>query len=626
MQRIPEEKIDEIRSQVDIVDVVGNYVQLKKQGRNYTGLCPFHGEKTPSFSVSPEKQIFHCFGCGKGGNVFSFLMQIDGLSFVESVKKVADLAHIPLDVAISQGDSAPGNKPDSQESKMIEIHQLASKLYHYLLMETEEGQEALQYLLDRGMSEQELDHFEIGFAPAHASTVTTFLKKREVDLALAVESGLLTERDDGEVVDRFRNRIMFPIKNDRGQLVGFSGRLFNQEDGPKYLNSPETPIFNKRNILYHFSDARQEIRKKEEILLLEGYMDVISSVSATFSNGVASMGTSLTEEHVQMIRRVTNRAIICYDGDRAGIEASFKAGTMLAEQHRLEVFVLQLPNGKDPDDFIRSEGAEKFAEIYTHQRLTWTAFKLQFFKRNRNLQNETDKIAYLGEALAEIGKLDQAVERELYLKQLGSEFDLSMEALKQQLQQTVIVKPKPHDYGGPPPEGYGEYPSYEGDGGPVYEQFSFAQPSGVPSAGLTSEKRLLKYMLEDRDAFIQIRNLLEEHQTDFYHDNYKALYTHLIGFYASGNDANPLALMDQLKDDMARNLVSELEMMTVNTDVSIEEYQDYVQSLTKSSIERDIKEKEQALLTATQQGDIPAALELARTITTMRATMKNTPN
>ncbi|MBC1796464.1 DNA primase [Listeria booriae] len=626
MQRIPEEKIDEIRSQVDIVDVVGNYVQLKKQGRNYTGLCPFHGEKTPSFSVSPEKQIFHCFGCGKGGNVFSFLMQIDGLSFVESVKKVADLAHIPLDVAISQGDSAPGNKPDSQESKMIEIHQLASKLYHYLLMETEEGQEALQYLLDRGMSEQELDHFEIGFAPAHASTVTTFLKKREVDLALAVESGLLTERDDGEVVDRFRNRIMFPIKNDRGQLVGFSGRLFNQEDGPKYLNSPETPIFNKRNILYHFSDARQEIRKKEEILLLEGYMDVISSVSATFSNGVASMGTSLTEEHVQMIRRVTNRAIICYDGDRAGIEASFKAGTMLAEQHRLEVFVLQLPNGKDPDDFIRSEGAEKFAEIYTHQRLTWTAFKLQFFKRNRNLQNETDKIAYLGEALAEIGKLDQAVERELYLKQLGSEFDLSMEALKQQLQQTVVVKPKPHDYGGPPPEGYGEYPSYEGDGGRVYEQFSFAQPSGVPSAGLTSEKRLLKYMLEDRDAFIQIRNLLEEHQTDFYHDNYKALYTHLIGFYASGNDANPLALMDQLKDDMARNLVSELEMMTVNTDVSIEEYQDYVQSLTKSSIERDIKEKEQALLTATQQGDIPAALELARTITTMRATMKNTPN
>ncbi|MBC2284211.1 DNA primase [Listeria booriae] len=626
MQRIPEEKIDEIRSQVDIVDVVGNYVQLKKQGRNYTGLCPFHGEKTPSFSVSPEKQIFHCFGCGKGGNVFSFLMQIDGLSFVESVKKVADLAHIPLDVAISQGDSAPGNKPDSQESKMIEIHQLASKLYHYLLMETEEGQEALQYLLDRGMSEQELDHFEIGFAPAHASTVTTFLKKREVDLALAVESGLLTERDDGEVVDRFRNRIMFPIKNDRGQLVGFSGRLFNQEDGPKYLNSPETPIFNKRNILYHFSDARQEIRKKEEILLLEGYMDVISSVSATFSNGVASMGTSLTEEHVQMIRRVTNRAIICYDGDRAGIEASFKAGTMLAEQHRLEVFVLQLPNGKDPDDFIRSEGAEKFAEIYTHQRLTWTAFKLQFFKRNRNLQNEIDKIAYLGEALAEIGKLDQAVERELYLKQLGSEFDLSMEALKQQLQQTVVVKPKPHDYGGPPPESYGEYPSYEGDGGPVYEQFSFAQPSGVPSAGLTSEKRLLKYMLEDRDAFIQIRNLLEEHQTDFYHDNYKALYTHLIGFYASGNDANPLALMDQLKDDMARNLVSELEMMTVNTDVSIEEYQDYVQSLTKSSIERDIKEKEQALLTATQQGDMPAALELARTITTMRATMKNTPN
>ncbi|EUJ24996.1 DNA primase [Listeria grandensis FSL F6-0971] len=625
MQRIPEEKIDEIRSQADIVDVVGSYVQLKKQGRNYTGLCPFHGEKTPSFSVSPEKQIFHCFGCGKGGNVFSFLMQIDGLSFVESVKKVADMAHIPLDVEISSGDGSASVRPDSQEGKMIEIHQLTSKLYHYLLMETEEGQEALQYLLDRGMSEQELDLFEIGFAPAHASTVTTFLQKREVDLPLAVECGLLTERDDGNIVDRFRNRIMFPIKNDRGQLVGFSGRLFNQEDGPKYLNSPETPIFNKRNILYHFSDARQEIRKKEEILLLEGYMDVISSVLANFNNGVASMGTSLTEEHVQMIRRVTNRAIICYDGDRAGIEASFKAGTLLAEQHRLEVFVLQLPNGKDPDDFIRSEGVEKFAEVYAHQRLTWTAFKLQFLRRNRNLQNETEKIAYLGEALAEIGKLDQAVERELYLKQLGSEFELSMDALKQQLQQTVAStsRAKPRDYGGPPPEEYGDYPVFDGGGGPVYEEFSFQPPSQAPSAGLTSEKRLLKYMVEDRDAFIQIRNMMQEQEIDFYHDNYKALYTHLIGFYASGNDANPLVLMDQLPDDMSRNLVSELEMMILNTDVSTEEYQDYVFSLKKASIERDIKEKEQQLQIASQQGEMTLALELARTITTMRANLKN---
>ncbi|EUJ36890.1 DNA primase [Listeria weihenstephanensis FSL R9-0317] len=506
---------------------------------------------------------------------------------------------------------------------MIEIHQLTSKLYHYLLMETEEGQEALQYLLERGMSEQELDHFEIGFAPAHASTVTTFLKKREVDLSLAVESGLLTERDDGNIVDRFRNRIMFPIKNDRGQLVGFSGRLFNQEDGPKYLNSPETPIFNKRQILYHFSDARQEIRKKEEILLLEGYMDVISSVSAEFNNAVASMGTSLTEEHVQMIRRVTNRAIICYDGDRAGIEASFKAGTLLAEQHKLEVFVLQLPNGKDPDDFIRSEGVEKFTEVYMHQRLTWTAFKLQFLRRNRNLQNETDKIAYLGEALAEIGKLDQAVERELYLKQLGSEFELSMEALKQQLQQSLVsAKPKPRDYGGPPPEDYGEYPVYDGGGGPAYEEFSFQQPTQTPSAGLTSEKRLLKYMLEDRDAFIQIRNMMQEQEIDFYHDNYKALYTYLIGFYATGNDANPLVLMDQLPDDMTRNLVSELEMMVLNTEVSTEEYQDYVASLRKASIERDIKEKEQQLQIASQQGEMTLAFELARTITAMRADLK----
>lgn len=256
---------------------------------------------------------------------------------------------------------------------------------------------------------------------------------------MAVEAGLLSERDDGTITDRFRGRIMFPITDDRGQLVGFSGRLVNQENGPKYLNTPETPIFNKRRLLYHFSEGRSEIRRREEVLLLEGFMDVISSSEAGLANGIASMGTSLTEEHIQLIRRIANRAVICYDGDRAGTEAAYKAGLLLEEKSQMEIFVLALPGGKDPDEFIKEYGKERYLEVYQHERMTWTAYKLFYLRKTRNLNNESEQLLYIEEALQEIGKLNQAVERELYLKQLSDEFEVSIPALKEQLQQSIAA-------------------------------------------------------------------------------------------------------------------------------------------------------------------------------------------
>ncbi|MBC1374145.1 DNA primase [Listeria sp. FSL L7-0091] len=602
MARIPEEVIDQVRNQADIVDIIGNYVQLKKQGRNYSGLCPFHGEKTPSFSVSPEKQIFHCFGCGKGGNVFSFLMEHDGLTFVESVKKVADMSHLDVDIELpEERDTSSLPRETSETARMVEMHQITAKLYHYILMETEEGAAALTYLKERGMSEQMMTSFQIGFAPNHHATITSFLEKRGMDLQLAGMAGLLSERDDGQMVDRFRNRIMFPITNDRGQIIAFSGRLFDREDGPKYLNSPETPIFNKRRTLFHFSEARQAIRKQEEITLMEGFMDVISAEEAGVQNTVASMGTSLTEEHADLIKRLTNRAIICYDGDRAGIEAAYKAGTLLVERNRLDVFVLQLPAGKDPDDFIRASGADKFKEIYKQQRMTWTAFKINYLRKERNLQNETDQIAYIDDCLREIAKLDQAVERELYLKQLADEFELTIETLKQQLQQSLKNTQKERQN-----QSYNEPLIDDSFMGMIPQEdsemlFSFEQPIQKLSAHTISEQQLMKAMMESRDNFLLIKQLLGD--TTFYHDNYKALYTYLIGYFAEGNDADPTKFMDSISDPTMKGLISSLEMIISPDEQGKTQFEDYIKSLKRFKLEQTKKELEQQLAALIREND-----------------------
>ncbi|EIA19973.1 DNA primase [Listeria fleischmannii] len=618
MKRIPEETIDRIRNQTDIVDIIGHYVQLKKQGRNYIGLCPFHGEKTPSFSVSPEKQIFHCFGCGKGGNVFSFLMEHDHLTFTEAVHKVAELSHLDVELPqLTSGESAAVPKETSETHKMIEMHQLATKLYHYLLLETEEGLEALNYLKERGMSEELIQTFQIGFAPNHHATITSFFEKRDLDLHLAVAAGLLSERDNGDIVDRFRNRIMFPITDDRGQLVGFSGRLYKQEEGPKYLNSPETPIFNKRKLLYHFSEGRQSIRKYEEVLLLEGFMDVISVSETGLLNGIASMGTSLTEEHIGLIKRVANRAVICYDGDNAGIEAAFKAGNLLA-QAKIEIYVLSLPSGKDPDEYIRTYGADKFQTFYTHERQTWTAFKLYYLSRKRNMANDTERLAYIDEALFEIGKIDQAVERELYLKQLSDEFDITIPTLKEQLQRAVqeLSRQKSraaesYDFSNmapPPDESFDDFQT-------------MPKERGRREAHFVAEQHLMKAMIEDQDAFSQIHQLLEGSR--FYNDDFQALYTHLIAYYLDGNEASASRFMDYLTDMRLKNVVSSLEMIESPEEQTMEAYSDYILSMKKYRLEIKIKQKEQEVHEKMRLQDHKGAIQASTEVILLRKSLAN---
>jgi DNA primase len=349
---------DRVKQQADIVRVVGEYVRLKKSGQNFTGLCPFHSEKTPSFAVHPVKQIYHCFGCGAGGDVFKFVMEMDKITFPESVRAVAEKCGIAIPRA---RERTPEERHENQQrTSLVELHREAAAFFVQQLSATQEGRAAKAYLLDRGLDSEAMARFGIGFAPSGGEALLRAMKQKFPEKALEV-SGVFSRDQNGRLFDRFRRRVMFPIANDSGKIVAFGGRALG-DDLPKYLNSPETPIYTKSNILYHLDRAKEALRQRDFAVLVEGYMDAIAVARAGNSNVVASCGTSLTEPQVKLLNRFTRRIIVNYDPDTAGQAATERSLTILLEQGA-EVRVLALPGGKDPDSFIRSEGAEAYTKL-----------------------------------------------------------------------------------------------------------------------------------------------------------------------------------------------------------------------------------------------------------------------
>jgi len=349
---------DRVKQQADIVRVVGEYVRLKKSGQNFTGLCPFHSEKTPSFAVHPVKQIYHCFGCGAGGDVFKFVMEMDKITFPESVRAVAEKCGIGIPRARER--TPEERKENQQRTSLVELHREAAAFFVQQLNATPEGRAAKAYLLDRGLDSEAMARFGIGFAPSGGEALLRAMKQKVPEKALEV-SGLFSRDQNGRLFDRFRRRVMFPIANDSGKIIAFGGRALG-DDLPKYLNSPETPIYTKSNILYHLDRAKEALRQSDFAVLVEGYMDAIAVARAGISNVVASCGTSLTEPQVKLLNRFTRRIIVNYDPDTAGQAATERSLTILLEQGA-EVRVLALPGGKDPDSFIRAEGAAAYTKL-----------------------------------------------------------------------------------------------------------------------------------------------------------------------------------------------------------------------------------------------------------------------
>ena len=425
--RIPEDFINEVRNSVNIVDVISQYVSLEKKGKDYIGLCPFHQEKTPSFTVNEEKQFFKCFGCGKGGNVYKFLMYKDNLTFPESVEQVANFAHISMPSGYSN------HQTNSNLTPVMKINQDAADFYHRVLVTTRAGERGMAYAKKRELDKKTIDHFGIGYAPQQENLLLLYLRGKNYQDDDLVKSGLFIQSKSGELYDRFRDRLMFPLSDESGRVIAFSGRrLSNDKTEAKYMNSPETEIFTKSKLLFHFAEAKKAAREEKHLVLYEGYMDVIAAYKAGVKSGIASMGTSLTDEQVYMMRRNNRNIIINYDGDNPGVHAAERAVQMFKQAGGFNIGVVVLPEGLDPDEYVKKYGEDKY---YSEVKgaLSATDFLLKRLAKKFNLNNDLDRINYLNEAVKEISNISDPVQQDLYLRKIADENKVSFEALKANL-------------------------------------------------------------------------------------------------------------------------------------------------------------------------------------------------
>ncbi|GFG47366.1 UNVERIFIED_CONTAM: DNA primase [Streptococcus canis] len=390
---IDKEMISQVKNSVNIVDVIGEVVQLSRTGRHYLGLCPFHKEKTPSFNVVEDRQFFHCFGCGKSGDVFKFIEEYRQVPFLESVQIIADKAGMSLDIAPSQ--AAVANQHQHPNHALMTLHEDAAKFYHAVLMTTTIGQEARKYLYQRGLDDHLIEHFNIGLAPDESDYLYQALSKKYEEGQLTA-SGLFNLSDQSNTIyDAFRNRIMFPLSDDQGHTIAFSGRIWTAADmkkkQAKYKNSRGTVLFNKSYELYHLDKAKPVIAKTHEVFLMEGFMDVIAAYRSGYENAVASMGTALTPEHVHHLKQITKKVVLTYDGDDAGQNAIAKSLELLKD---FVVEIVRIPNKMDPDEFVQRHSPEVFADLLKQSRISSVEFFIDYLKPD-NMDNLQSQIAYV---------------------------------------------------------------------------------------------------------------------------------------------------------------------------------------------------------------------------------------
>ncbi|MBP2623065.1 DNA primase [Streptococcus oricebi] len=424
------EKISEIKDSVNIVDVIGESVALTKAGRNFLGLCPFHGEKTPSFNVVEDKQFYHCFGCGRSGDVFKFIEDYRGVTFMDAVRIVAERSGLALE--IEEGPSQQARRSHPHQG-LYDIHQEAAKFYHAILMTTTMGEEARSYLHQRGLTDEVIQHFHLGLAPREGNYLYQSMQQKFSEQTM-MDSGLFNLAEDNLVYDAFQDRIVFPLTNDQGQVIAFSGRIWRQNQQEqklaKYKNSRSTAIFNKSYELYHLDKAKASIKKNHEVYLMEGFMDVIAAYRAGIENAVASMGTALTREHVSHLSKYSKRLILSYDGDRAGQAATAKA---LEELQDLSIEIVQIPNQMDPDEFIAKNSAEDLQNLLTKTRISNVEFLIGYLKPENieNLQAQIEFVESLAPIIAGVQSITAQNSYIYMLAELLPDFDY------QQVEQAV---------------------------------------------------------------------------------------------------------------------------------------------------------------------------------------------
>ncbi len=405
--------LDEINDKVDIVSLVSEYVELHKVGKNYSGLCPFHNDTHPSFSVSPEKNIAKCMSCGEGGRPINFYRKIKNISFDQAASELAERIGLTIETT---------KKATDPNEKRYQLMEEVARFYQFNLKNSTAGHQALTYLMGRGMTDQLIDHFQLGYAPSYGDTLYTLLRDKGHDTSDMIALGVVKQNDKGDYYDMFSERVIFPITDPKGHVVGFSGRTLSKTDQIKYVNSPETSIFKKGRLLYHFFEALPDIRRERQIILFEGFFDVIAAYGAGIKNGVATMGTALTTQHISLIRGVTKSLIISFDGDNAGLKAADGVIEPLIKGG-LKTEVMVIPDQMDPDEFIRAYGPEAYDRLFSEHVTDPYAFRYHYYRHGLDLQNANDLKAFKDRVLNMLRNADVTI-AEMFRKKLAKDLEI----------------------------------------------------------------------------------------------------------------------------------------------------------------------------------------------------------
>ena len=510
-----DELIEEVRSKNDIVDVISSYVKLQKKGSSYFGLCPFHNEKSPSFSVSRQKQMYYCFGCGAGGNVFTFLMEYENYSFLEALKYLADRAGVELP---RQELSKEARERADTKAILLEINKAAAR-YFYIQLKERQGERALAYLKGRQLGDDTIRAFGLGYANKYSDDLYRYLKGQGYQDDMIAKAGLITVDEKHGVHDKFWNRVMFPIMDANSRVIGFGGRVMG--DGkPKYLNSPETMIFDKSRNLYGLNRARSS--RKSYFLLCEGYMDVISLHQAGFTNAVASLGTALTQGHASLIKRYVKEVYLTYDSDEAGTKAALRAIPILREAG-ISAKVIRMEPYKDPDEFIKNLGKEAFEDRIREARNGFL-FGVEVLERDYDLTSPEGKTDFLKEVARRLGEFEEDIERNNYIEAVAGRYHVGYEELRKLVVRTAVQNGLAQPVKRPEK--------------PVKEK----KEDGI----LTSQKILLTWMIEEPQVFHQISSYIIPE--DFTGEIYRKVAELLYQQYEEG-EANPARILDHFTEE-----------------------------------------------------------------------------
>jgi DNA primase len=574
-RRIPETVLEEIRDRVDIVSTIGEYVTLKKSGRNYKGLCPFHREKTPSFNVSPERGIFHCFGCGAGGNIFTFLMRMEGMSFQEAVKALADRVGVELSASTAEEAARA-----SQKQRLLSAARQVARLYRRYLLEAREAEVARRYLDRRGVSQEASEAFELGYAPDRWDFLIQKAPSLKISQSELETLGLIIQRERSEgFYDRFRGRLIFPIKDSRGEVVGFGGRLIDDtSEGAKYINTPETLLYQKRRLLYGIDLARKAAQHKGELIVAEGYLDVITAHQFGVKNMVATLGTAFTEHHARLIRRYVQRVVLVFDADQAGAEAARRGAEMLVEQG-LEVSVMTLPAGEDPDSFLRSKGLEAFQEALERAEPL-----VDFLLARADTSTASAKGRAAREILGVVSRIPSRVEQAETLRRVSHRLRVPEEALWEEYRR-LRAEAKPGRAGAP-------------------------SDTALPSGETWPEEALLLRILLQEPALQEAKELGFKPQ-GLRDPKLRSIAEALIHINPSGK-VDIASLLDHLQEpelaDQALGLYHEPH--------GLEDYRsglrDCLEQVAARGLREEIERLDQALREAEEAGDMEQVRELAR--------------